>query len=227
MRGHLSRAQEPALEGFRRLLSRKLTLLSYAVTWVSTMGAFIVIPNIAAFVQGNLGYPREGLSWLYGIGGLVSFATLRPIGRLVDRVGPFRVGSSGALLLTIVTWVGFVWADPRVPVLAIFVLFMLCNGLRNVAYNTLTSRVPTPDERARFMSLQSMIQHLGSASGAFLSSQLLSQTDDGRLVHMDRVAYTSIGLLLALPVLLYWVERGVKRSEAETKPLALAPAAAE
>ena len=30
------------------------------------------------------------------------------------------------------------------------------------------------------MSLQSMIQHLGSASGAFLSSQILSQTDDGQ-----------------------------------------------
>ena len=226
MRGHLDRATEPALEGFRRLLSRPLTLLSYAVTWVSTMGAFIVIPNIAAFVQGNLHYPREGLSWLYGAGGLVSFATLRPIGKLVDKIGPFRVGTAGALMLVGVTWVGFVWADPRLPVMLIFVMFMLCNGLRNVAYNTLTSRVPTPAERARFMSLQSMVQHLGSASGAFLSSQILSQTDDGQLVHMDRVAYVSMAMLVVLPVLLFVVERGVKRNEATRRALAETPAAA-
>lgn len=217
MRRHLERPAEPALDDFRRLLRKPLTLLSYSTTWISTMGAFIVIPNIAAFVQGNLRYPREGLSWLYGIGGLVSFATLRPIGWLVDRIGPFRVGTSGVLLLSVVTWLGFVRADPRVPVLLIFVLFMLCNGLRNVSYNTLTSRVPAPEERARFMSLQSMIQHLGSASGAFLSSQMLSETADGRLVHMDRVAWTSIGLLLALPIFLWIVEARVKHNEAAAK----------
>jgi len=71
-----------------------------------------------------------------------------------------------------------------------------------------------------------MVQHLGSASGAFLSSQILSQTDDGQLVHMDRVAYVSMAMLAVLPVLLFVVERGVKRNEATRRALAEAPAAA-
>lgn len=214
LRQHLERPHEPAAEGFRNLLTRPVTLLSYAMTWVTMMGGFILIPNIAAFVQYNLGYPREHLGLLYGAGGLVSFATLRLIGRMVDKLGSFPVSTVGSLLLAGVTWIGFVWADPRLPVMAIFVAFMFSSGLRNVAYSTLTSKVPPPEERARFMSLQSMIQHLGSAVGAFLSSQILAEGEGGALVHMDRVAYVSIGLALLLPVIVLLVERRVKRQEA-------------
>jgi len=56
---------------------------------------------------------------------------------------------------------------------------MLAMAFRNVSYNTLTTRVPHSGERARFMSIQSAVQHGASASGAFLSSQLLSEKPGG------------------------------------------------
>ena len=43
---------------------------------------------------------------------------------------------------------------------------------------------------------------------------MLSETATGELVHMDRVAYTSMALLLTLPWLLYAVESRVKAKEA-------------
>ncbi|MDQ3031407.1 MAG: MFS transporter [Myxococcota bacterium] len=213
LREHLERAAQPAMEGFRSLLTRPVTLLSYAMTWVTMMGGFVLIPNIAAFVQYNLHYPREELGLLYGAGGVVSFLSLRPIGRFVDRLGSFPVSAIGSVLLAVVVWVGFVWADPRVPVMMIFVFFMLFSGMRNVSYSALTSKVPLPSERARFMSLQSMIQHLGSAAGAFLSSQLLMEAPSGALLHMDRVAWTSISLMIALPFIVRAVERRVRSQD--------------
>ena len=45
-------------------------------------------------------------------------------------------------------------------------VFMLAMGMRNVAYNTLTSKVPRAEERARFMSILSAVQHAAGASGA-------------------------------------------------------------
>lgn len=228
LRAHLERPREPALEGFRQLLSRPLPLLSYAMTWTTMMGGFVLIPNIAAFVQNNLGYPREQLGLLYGAGGLVSFATLRAIGRAVDRLGSFRVAMAGALLGATVTWVGFVWADPAIPVMAIFVAFMFASGLRNVAYSTLTSKVPAPEERARFMSLQSTVQHLGSAAGAFLGSQILVEGAGGVLVHLDRVAWVSIAMTLAVPLFVLAVETRVRRAARTVEVMgepALAPAA--
>ena len=212
LRDHLARKTLPAFTGFRVLLTRPVTLLSYAMTWTTMMGGFLLFPNIAAFVQVNLHYPREHLGLLYGAGGVVSFLTLRTIGRLVDRYGSFLVNMVGTAFFVLVIWVGFIWTDPRVPVMPVFVFLMFANGLRNVSYSTLASKVPPPEERARFMSLQSMVQHLGSAAGAFLSSEILVEVD-GQLQHMDQVGWLAIMLIALMPPIVLAVERRVQAQQ--------------
>lgn len=93
--------------------------------------------------------------------------------------------------------------------MAIFVCFMLSMSLRMVAYNTLVSRVPHPAERARFMSIQSSIQHLASALGAFAGARMLTELPSKALLGMSRVAWMSIGLMALVPLLLWIVERRV------------------
>jgi predicted MFS family arabinose efflux permease len=180
---------------------------------------FALIPNISAHLQRNLGYPRADIETLYFIGGIVSFGVLRVAGRLVDRLGSTPVAAAGTLATALVIWAGFVRVPPPVPVLAIFVGFMACTGLRNVAFNTLTSRVPRPAERARFMSIQSAAQHAASAFGAVLSSQVLFERADGHLERVDDVAWFSIVMVLTLPVLMFFVERSVV-AEAARAPAA-------
>ena len=103
----------------------------------------------------------------------------------------------------------FVAVPPWFPVLAIFIGFMGTSGFRNVAFNTLTSKVPRPAERARFMSIQSAVQHAASAAGAVLSSRLLVENAAHRLEGMRTVALVSIALMSALPPLMFVVERKV------------------
>src|SRR5207244_3593231 len=134
----------------------------------------ILIPNISAYVQFNLGYPRTLIGFLYMVGGAVSFVATRFAGAMVDRAGALRTGTLGVLIIVAVTFLGFAEVWPAVPVLGIFIGFMLGNSFRNVTYHTLATRVPAPHERARFMSLQSAIQHLASALGAFFSSLILT-----------------------------------------------------
>ncbi len=219
MRDHMTR-KGPALEpAFADLFRRPVVLLSYAMTVTATMGMFALIPNISAHLQRNLGYPRADIETLYFIGGIVSFGVLRVAGRLVDRLGSTPVAAAGTLATALVIWAGFVRVPPPVPVLAIFVGFMACTGLRNVAFNTLTSRVPRPAERARFMSIQSAAQHAASAFGAVLSSQVLVERADGHLERVDDVAWFSIVMVLTLPVLMFFVERSVV-AEAARAPAA-------
>lgn len=223
LRGHLESAHhdESAFAGFARLFTRPVTAISYAMTFTTMLGMFALIPNIAAYIQGNLGYPRESLGMLYGAGGLASFITMRPFGRMVDRFGALRVGTVASVLTAVIVWVGFGQEDFVAPVLGVFVCFMVANGLRNVAYNTLTSRVPEADERARFMSLQSMVQHVGAAAGAFLSSQLLSTTDDGLLVGLPHVAWVAVLTMAALPFFMATVQ--ARLAPAHTPAPAAAP----
>lgn len=205
--GHLSAKGpgEPAL-GLRYLLSKRTVQYSYLMTAVTMMGGFIIIPNIPGFVVQNLGYPREKLSLLYFFGGIVSFITTRSAGHFVDRFGSFRVGLIASISLTALIIFGFGLPNPPLPVMFTFVGFMLVMGLRNVSYNTLTSKVPTPQTRARFMSIQSAVQHFAAAAGAILSARMLSEDADQKLVGMPAVAGIGVLLALALPPLLRTVE---------------------
>jgi predicted MFS family arabinose efflux permease len=218
--GHLSGHEEKV--SLALLLRQRNARLSWVMTFLVMAAGFIVIPNISAYVQVNLGYPRARLGLLYLYGGAVSFFSTQIAGRLVDRFGSFRVGTAGTALLCFALLGGFVLTPPLFPVPLIFVLFMLAMSFRNVAYNTLTTRVPAPSERARFMSIQSAVQHSASAVGAFASSQMLSELPSGALVGMDRVGLVSIGLTLTLPFLLRAVETHVRRRDAVPVP-SLAP----
>lgn len=209
LRGHL-------VAGARRvplsqLFTNREVLLSWTMTFLVMAAGFTLIPNLSAFVQFNLGYPRAKLGLLYLAGGCVSFVATQAAGPLVDRFGSFRVGTAGAALLIFTIATGFAMAPPLLPVIGLFMVFMLAMALRNVSYNTLTSKVPRGGERARFMSIQSAVQHAASAAGAFLSSQILSELPGGALAGMGRVAAIAIALTLALPFMLFRVESAVQR----------------
>lgn len=216
MRGHLNRTTKHVT--LFELLADPLVQLSYLMTCLVMIAGFLIIPNIAAFLQLNLGFPSSMLKVAYGVGGVVSLAATQLGGRAVDRFGSFRTGTAGALAAMGVTYAFYVVPHeaglPVAMVLFFFMAFMLSNGVRNVSYNTLTSKVPEADARARFQSFQSAAQHGASAFAAIASSRMLSTVGTGpqtRLVGMQTVALWSIGLTLLVPVMLFVVERGVRK----------------
>ena len=83
-----------------------------------------------------------------------------------------------------------------------------------------------PLERARLTSLQSSVQHIAAAVGAFLSASLLVERPDHGLEGMSTVALVSIGFALTQPVLLWLVAKGVRAAEAETPRAQPIPVAA-
>jgi predicted MFS family arabinose efflux permease len=204
MFGHLALARKRRFGRDLLELVRLDVALSLMLTTFVMGSSFIIVPSIAPYLLYNLGYPRARLGLLYLVGGAVSFVAMRGVGVLVDRFGSARVATFGTLFVSTVVYTGFARVPPALPVMLIFVLFMLAMAFRNVAYNTLTSKVPRADERARFSSIQSAVQHLASALGAFGTTQLLTERADHSLVGVDHTAYVSIGLgLCALPFL--WV----------------------
>jgi len=214
MFGHLALARQRRFGHDLIELFRFDVLLSLAMTAMVMGASFVIIPNISPYVIYNLGYPRAQLGLLYLVGGAVSFVAMRGVGLLVDRLGSARVATFGTVFVATVIYAGFARVPPLLPVMLVFVLFMLGMAFRNVAYNTLTTKVPRPPERARFASIQSAVQHLASAIGAFASAQLLSELPDHKLVGVDKTAYTSIAISICLIPLFWAVER---RIAAQTK----------
>ena len=216
MRGHL---EHPGGQPTSHLLRRPLVLLSLTGSAAAFMASFAIIPNIAAHLQLNLGYPRARLGLLYMAGGAVTFGTMRLGGHLVDRAGAPAVAAGATALLLSVLAVGFAFPPAGLPILPLFVAFMVANSTRNVSMSTLSTRVPEPSERARFMSAQSAVQHLAAAAGAALSSHLLWEAE-GRLRGMTRLAVFSGALSLAVPFVAAGVASGLRRRQDARKPTA-------
>ncbi|HEY2730614.1 MAG TPA: MFS transporter [Polyangia bacterium] len=204
----------------------RLALLANALVFLT---AFLVIPNIAAHLLQNLGYPRPRLSPAYTVGGVVSLFVLIAAGRAVDKRGPTFVATLGTVVYAAALVLGFI-APGRffhLPVFALFAIFMAAMSMRNISVGSLSTRVPRAHERAGFMSLQSMSQHLSSAAGAFISSQLLRNTPDGKLAGIDRISTLSLVLAFTLPPLLTVIVRRVRAREAFASAQAAAPAPAQ
>jgi predicted MFS family arabinose efflux permease len=194
-----------------QLLQRPEVFLSLGATTALMLSNFLVVPNLSAFLQFNLGYPRESMGVLYMVGGVISFGVMRLCGMLVDRIGSPAVALIGSTLMIGDLVTGILRTPPMIPVMFFFVTFMVAGSFRGVAINTQSSRVPGPSERAGFMSTQSAVQHLSAAAGAFLSSQLLTEGANHQLVGMPRVIWLSIGISILLPVFLFMVARRLAR----------------
>jgi predicted MFS family arabinose efflux permease len=226
--GHL--ANRPPGTPYQRMRSLwndttvRLALLTNALVFIT---AFLVIPNIAAHLLQNLDYPRPRLSYAYTVGGVVSLVVLMFAGRAVDKNGPTFVASIGTVLLAAALVLGFIAPNYffHLSVFALFAVFMAAMSMRNISLGSLSTRVPRGHERAGYMSLQSMAQHMSSAIGAVISSRILHNTADGRLAGVARLSTLSLALGLGLPPLLALIMRRVRAREAAS-PAPVAPPAA-
>ncbi|NBX04459.1 MAG: MFS transporter [Alphaproteobacteria bacterium] len=205
-------------------LRNPTALSAFAFMGLSMMSGFMIIPNFSAHLQMNLDYPREHLGILYFCGGLISFFSMRWVGKWIDRTSATHAAVGSTALFILVTCVGFIWYPNPIPAVVIFVTFMVSMSSRSVAAQTLASKVPRPDERGSYMSLQSSVTHLSSAIGAFLSSQILTHSADNRLIGVDRLGIMAIAVSIIVPFLFYFTEKRlhISRGHPAPDPAALA-----
>ncbi|ATQ78105.1 MFS transporter [Massilia violaceinigra] len=195
----------PALEGHlnarekvsaRILLARPAVRLAILLQAGSAFSAFLVIPHFSAYFLLNMGFPRAQLGMLYFAGGVVALLTVQLLGRLADRTGPVLAAG----LATTAFCAGlapFFGLGAALPIL-FFVLFMAGNAGRNVTMAATVSQVPSPHERAGFMSLQSLVQDVAIGAAALVTSWQLGEAADGRLTGMAPVAALAAVVALAV-----------------------------
>ena len=224
MRGHLER---PRVAVERRSLATfagdPTVVLALTGMACLHLGSFVLILNLAAWVQGNLGFAPGDMWQPYLVGGFVSFAAMQVGGRLVDRKGSLPIILSGSVLFVVVVAISFLPERSWLPVMGVFVGFMLANSFRMVAMNTLSTRVPLPSERARFMSAQSAAQHTAAAAAGAISTRVLTNAPGGALLGMNRLGMLSIVLTAVVPAFVWVVTVRLRRRETAAE-LVQAPA---
>jgi predicted MFS family arabinose efflux permease len=220
LRGHLVGARGPATRT-RDLLARRDVRLTLAAAAAMTFSVFMIVPYIRSFLQNNHGVADDQIKFLYLVGGIASFAVVRVTGPTVDRIGSTPVAAVGTALVAATMAIGFLPAAPVLPVMLVFSLFMCTASLRGVPLSALASKLPAAHERAQYMSLQSAVQHLASSAGAIVAAQIVVSAADHHLVHIDVVVGLSAAVALAMPLLMWPVERRVRARLAAAAPAEL------
>jgi len=214
MKGHLTRADNSqslliSKQSFKTLFYRPEALVTYFMTMTSMLAAFLIIPNIAAFMQFNLGYPRDSYGLLYFLGGVISLVVMRFTGKWVDQFDIKLIGICGTLLIIAVVFSGFVSAPALVSATVLFVVYMSAMSIRNVVSVSISSMVPSRHERAAFTSLNQSVSHLSAGAGALIGSYYLTTSDTGQLIGIDTLGLWAIGLSLFMPVCVIYLSRFV------------------
>jgi predicted MFS family arabinose efflux permease len=240
LRIHLTdgRGKPPGFAMFK-LLTRPLPLLAYAGTVTMMFSAFTVIPHIPGYLVFNLGYTGEPwlerlmsplgytpsvLGPLYLVGGTLSLIVLQIVGRLTDRLGSSAMSWIGAGLTITVIWLWFINHVPAIPAMVLFVAFMGSMSVRGVPVRTLDTKIPLPNERAAFMSLQSAVQHISLALAAGLSSMWLTERPDKSLDGVPTLGVVAVCFAVLLPIFVTITERLLKRTTHGVAPLPTAGA---
>lgn len=215
MRGHISEgARVRGFSVLKDMLLEPVQAMAFLFVGLGTFATFLFIPNLAGYAQYNLHFPREYLGMMYMAGGGVSFFILRVMGDLADRTRITFVGIVGGVLLCTVFLFGFI--DPIIhSVPLIYILFMVGASTRNMANQTLTTRIPKAQQRAGFLAMVSCFSQFFAAFGAFCASIILSEAEGKKLVGMEHVAGIASVLVLIVPFMMAWVEMHVRRREKE------------
>lgn len=205
---HLQSKKSPVT--FLKFFKNKNYIYALLMMMTAMISTYAIIPPLSAFLQYNLGYPRESLSFLYLVGGIFSLIFIQAGGRLSDTIGSLATNSIGTIFYILFLYDGFVH-PPLSPVMMIFVVFMGTSMFRNVSATTEASKLPEPHERAAFMSLLSGFQHIGNGVGALVASTMLAVNSAGHLTGMKWVGYFSLVMAVFQPFFLWLIRKSFRK----------------
>jgi predicted MFS family arabinose efflux permease len=199
----------------RELLARREIQLGLLTGVLVMWSVFIIVPNIPTYLLRNLGFPRKHYELLYAAGGAAALVALQIGGRWIDRAGTLPVMTAGTAIAVTALASGFLVEPPAFPIPLVFILFMCSAPLRGAAQSTLATRLPAPNERAQYMSLQSAVQHAAMTAGAVVSSAILvADPTTSEIEPMWKIAAIAIGVAALAPIALAAAERALRRRNA-------------
>ena len=218
--GHLQRHPDRSpLHHLLQTVSNKLYLQGFATTTLLSVGGFMLMPFMSAFMVHNVGVPVVRLPLVYVLVGLFSAVAGPLIGRASDRFGKFNVFFFGCVV-TVVMVVIFTHLAITPLWLLVTVLVILQIGIfsRMISASALMSALPAPADRGAYMSISSSIQQVAGGVAAVLSGMIVVEGADGVLVYFDRVGYVLVGTTLLTLSMMYLINRRIEAARASTEP---------
>ena len=171
-------------------------------------GHFLIIPNLNPYLVNNVGFTQKETIYVYMVGGGIMFFASRFIGKLTDRFGGVAVMT--CLLVVACVPIIALTNMPRVPVGVVLIfsaLFFIFSGGRMIPAQTMISGLVEPKFRGTFMSLQSSINQLGTATASVIGGMMITQNPQTKEI----LGFVALGYLAVfMTIMAIFLARSVK-----------------
>jgi MFS transporter, DHA1 family, inner membrane transport protein len=166
------------------------------------LGHFLIIPFFSPYMVANVGFTEDQLTYIYVIGGLLTFITSPYVGKFADKYGKFMVlyyaliGSSlSVLLMTNFPKMPFYYA---LPFTGIFFIFA---SARHIPANAIVSNLVSPAQRGSYLSVSASMQQLAMGGASLLAGLMITKNPNGSLsgyhyVGIIAICFTALALFL-------------------------------
>ncbi|HKO76867.1 MAG TPA: MFS transporter [Flavobacterium sp.] len=217
---HLAIQQEKTpFEHLKHTILKKDYRIGFTATALLSVGGFMMMPFGSAFAINNLRITEHQLPMIFMIAGLSTLLVMPLVGKLSDTIDKYKIFVFATLwtiiMVAVYTNLG---VTPFAFVAIANVLMMMGIMGRIVPSTALVTSIPEIQDRGAFMSINSSLQQIAGGVAAAFSGTIVVQKDKlSPLEHYDTLGIIIICISILTIVLMYRVNKMVKRKNKEKK----------
>lgn len=175
--GHLEEnSRQSPLKMLKAIFGRRNPLMGLFFTSMLMFGHFTIIPFIAPYMVGNVGFTEQELTYIYLVGGGLTIFSSPMVGRFADKYGRLKVFTIFGILVMIPILI--ITNLPPVSLWVALIIsglfFIMANG-RMVPSTTMVTSVIKPENRGSFMSIRSSVQQVSSGLATLVAGSIIAE----------------------------------------------------
>jgi MFS transporter, DHA1 family, inner membrane transport protein len=174
---HLSdKGHASPLEVLRQIFGRPSPRLGLTFTSCLMLGHFTIIPFVATYMVGNVGFTEGELTYIYLVGGICTLFFSPWVGKMADKHGRLKIFTIfGSLVIIPIVIITNLTPVPLAVALAISAVFFIFSNGRMVPSTTMETAIIRPEVRGSYMSIRSSVQQLTSGLAAFIAGLIITE----------------------------------------------------
>lgn len=176
MTRHMGVHRIRAREVLPQIFGKPAPRLGLTFTSVLMLGHFTIIPFIAPYLVGNVGFKESELMYVYLVGGLCTLFFSPWVGKMADKHGRLKLFSVfGTLVIIPILLITNLPPVPLWTALIVSALFFIFSNGRMVPSTTMETAIIRPEIRGSYMSIRSAVQQLSSGIASFVGGMIIQE----------------------------------------------------
>lgn len=169
--GHLKPAQV-----LKEIFGNRNSRMGLMFSSLLMLGHFTIIPFIAPYMVGNIGFSETQLAYIYLVGGTCTLFFSPWVGKMADKHGRLKIFTifGSLVIIPIIIITNLVPVPVWVALIIAAVFFVFSNG-RMVPSTTMETAVIKPELRGSYMSIRSSVQQLSSGLASFIAGLIITE----------------------------------------------------